>query len=523
MICLCNYSYPSDSTKGSVIRETILKPGAVRIPNVADYLRRGVVIILLLMLTLYQQTSNPAHGYRTVLGNRLEQIKQSGRLRVLVHANTASYSSGDSGAAGFEHDLVLRFARHLGVEVEFLVLNRLDHLMVLATNGVADIAAAGLTITEQRRQMVRFAPSYQQITEQVIYRSGTRRPHTIADLASGTLEVAEGSSHIETLQALKKQAPQLVWESNTDPDSDDLFYLVNGGLIDYTIADSNQVRLMRRFYPSLHVAFDLAEPRQVAWALAQSEDNSLYDELVRFFARIKQDKTLAQLIERHYGHTDSLDYVGNCSFRKHIAQRLPKYQRHFKKAAEALEIDWRLLAAMGYQESHWRNNAVSPTGVRGIMMLTNDTADFLGVADRTDPVQSIDGGARYFSYKKDKLADNIQEPDRTWLALAAYNIGVGHLEDARRLAKRNGADPNRWLDVKKYLPLLSQSAWHKQTRYGYARGSEPVHYVKNIRNYYDMLVWLTDGEKRRQHPVVNKQKERKGIVVARNSVSNWQF
>jgi len=274
--------------------------------------------------------------------------------------------------------------------------------------------------------------------------------------------------------------------------SDGLLYLVNEGLIDYTVADSHLAGRIKHFYPKLYTAFDITAPRQLAWAMPHSDDNSLYDEVSLFFKKIKQDKTLQHLLEKHYGNTGNLDYVGNCTFRLQMQSRLPTYMPLFKAAAQEHTIDWRLLAAIGYQESHWRSDTTSPTGVKGLMMLTLATARQLGVKDRRDPVQSIAGGALYFKQRLNKMPKRIQEPDRTWFALASYNVGFGHLEDARVLTQNRGGNPDKWLDVKQTLPLLSQRKWYKQTRHGYARGKEPVRYVENIRSYYDLLVWLTE-------------------------------
>jgi membrane-bound lytic murein transglycosylase MltF len=171
-------------------------------------------------------------------------------------------------------------------------------------------------------------------------------------------------------------------------------------------------------------------------------------------------------------------------------QRLPALRRHFQEAQTLTGIDWRLLAAIGYQESQWDPGAVSPTGVRGVMMLTAETADRMGVDNRLDPRQSIIGGARYLALLKDALPPDIAEPDRTWIALAAYNQGQGHMEDARRIAKARGGDPDSWLDVKQALPLLSRGGYRHVTRYGYARGFEALTFAENIRNYYDILLRL---------------------------------
>jgi membrane-bound lytic murein transglycosylase F len=174
--------------------------------------------------------------------------------------------------------------------------------------------------------------------------------------------------------------------------------------------------------------------------------------------------------------------------------RLPLYKEMFREAAGEIGMDWRLLAAIGYQESHWNPAAVSPTGVKGIMMLTQDTAGMMGVQDRENARESIFGGARYLMRVKDKVPERIPEPDRTWFTLAAYNIGFGHLEDARIITETLGGNPDDWSEVRANLPLLTQKKWYSRVKRGYARGWAPVHYVDNIRSYYEALMWLMSGE-----------------------------
>jgi len=424
----------------------------------------------------------------------LEEIQESGTLKVLTRFDPTTYYEGPEGPIGLEYDLVQLFASKIGVEAEFVVPNSFGQIISRIMVGDAHLAAAGITVTEKRKQLMRFAPAYRKITEQLVYRSGNNRPKKIPDLYGGILEAINGSSHVSTLTQLRTEFPELDWIVNTELEAFELLELVDKGLIDYTVADSDQLLLTRHYYPKLHVAFNLSKPLDLAWAFPHGEDNSLYDAATGFFEEIKQNGTLAGLIEKHYGHTGALDYVGRCTFRKHFFQRLPKLRPYFEQAANETGIDWRLLAAIGYQESHWKTNAVSPTGVRGIMMLTQATAKELGIRNRSNPHQSIDGGARYFKMRRKSIPPDILEPDLTWMALAAYNVGPGHLEDARVLAAMRGEDPDRWIVVKETLPLLSQRRWYRKTKHGYARGREPVRYVKNIRNYYALMVWLTSSE-----------------------------
>ena len=423
--------------------------------------------------------------------SHLGRIKDRGELVVATRYGPTTYYEGPRGPVGLEHDLVELFARDLGVSVHYIVPENFHSIIPLVVRGEVDLAAAGLTITEKRKELVRFGPSYQEITPQLVYRRGTKRPKSLDDL-DGILEVVQDSSHEEHLRRLRKQHPNLVWSSNPDADDEELLYLVWEKLIDYTIADSNVLAVNQRFYPELLAAFAISDPEPLAWAFRHGEDDSLFSAAKAFFYRIRKDGTLEQLLERYYGHVQKFDYVGTRRYLRHIQTRLPRYIDYFKEAADIEGLDWRLLAAVGYQESHWNPKARSPTGVRGIMMLTLDTMRHLGLSNRLDPRESILGGARYLAMMKRKIPERIPEPDRTWLALAAYNIGFGHLEDARRLTQMLGGNPDRWADVKKYLPLLSQKKWYRKLKHGYARGREPVRYVENIRSYYDILVWQTE-------------------------------
>ena len=423
----------------------------------------------------------------------LEQVQAHNELIVITRNSPTTYYEGPDGPVGFEYELAKRFSEYIGVELRVVVPANFSDILPLTALGDANLAAAGLTVTKKRQEKVRFGPVYQKITPQLVYRSGSTRPKTFADL-NGILEVVAGSSHEEQLEELKKDYPDLSWQTNDELDSDELLILVWQQLIEYTIADSNELSVNRHFYPELKPAFDISPPEPLAWAFPISEDDSLFNAAKTFFSHITEDGTLERVIDRYYGHIGEFDYVGTRRYQAHIEQRLPQYKDLFIKAATEIGMDWRLLAAIGYQESHWDPDAVSPTGVRGIMMLTQAAAKDMDIKDRKDPAQSIEGGARYLAKMLQRIPERVPEPDRTWLALAAYNVGLGHLEDARILTQKNKGDFDRWVDVKENLPLLSKKKWFQQTRYGYARGLEPVRYVDNIRTYYDILVWLTDQD-----------------------------
>jgi membrane-bound lytic murein transglycosylase F len=417
----------------------------------------------------------------------LERVKQDGELVVYTRNSPATYYEGPDAPAGLEYDMAKMFADELGVKLTMVIPETLSDILEGVRDGRAHFAAAGLTVTEEREKEFRFGPAYQEITEQLLYHADRTKPKNLSKLGGGTLEVVAGSSHEERLKYLKNLIKDLNWISVTDQETEDLMQLVADEIIDYTIADSNEVALNKPFYLKLRVAFDVSEPQKLAWMFPQGEDDSLYNEAVGFFEKIKENGELTRMIERAYGHVDNLNYVGTIVFRRHVAQRLPGYEDMFRKYAEEYGLDWRMLVAIGYQESLLDADAVSPTGVRGLMMLTRKTAREMGIKDRRDPESSIKGGAKYFAQTLDRMPPEIKEPDRTWLALASYNVGFYHVEDARKITEKRGLDPNKWIDVKTSLPLLAQPKWHKDTKYGYARGWEPVRYVENIRSYYDIL------------------------------------
>jgi membrane-bound lytic murein transglycosylase F len=190
---------------------------------------------------------------------------------------------------------------------------------------------------------------------------------------------------------------------------------------------------------------------------------------------------------RYSSHVDRINRQAIAHLVEDIQTLLPHYRKHFQDAQAATGIDWRLLAAVAYQESKWDPQATSPTGVRGIMMLTEETADRLGVSNRLDPVQSISAGSRYLASLRDLLPEDLREPDRTWHALAAYNLGLGHWNGARQIGESMKRDTRSWFEMKKVLPLMAKPEFYGRLKSGRARGGEAVIMVENIRNYYDIL------------------------------------
>jgi len=415
-------------------------------------------------------------------------LSQTGELVVLTrNTPTTRYVDSQGQTSGLEYDLVQMFAAELGVKVRYIDRQPLYQILPALRRNEAHLAAAGLAITSDRVKQFQFGPAYQMFQPVLAYNTDNPAPRDIKDVIGKRIEVVKGTSAIEDLRTLRKRYPQLRWHEVSESDSEGLLSRLSEGKTDYVVTDSHVLDVVRNFYPNLSRAFAIGDPEPLAWVFPPDGDPKIIEHAREFFLRITFDGTLKRLLERYYGHVKQLDRMDIANFLERMRTVLPRYAPMFKEAQDLTEIDWRLLAALGFQESHWDPAAVSPTGVRGLMMLTSETADRMDVADRMDPRENIIGGAQYLLELKDTLPGRIQEPDRTWLALAAYNVGYGHLEDARKLAQRKGLNPNLWVDVKQVLPLLSRYEYYNTLKHGFCRGNEALVLTENIRNYYDIL------------------------------------
>lgn len=426
----------------------------------------------------------------------LERTIDQGFLPILSSNGPITYYEGPFGYTGFEYELAEAFAEDLGLELAIKDEPNLGDMLNNVGSTVGLFAASGLSVTDSREELLQFSVPYMQVDQHIIYRRGSQRPRKVEDLIGLDIVVAAHSSHVELLQNLQTSFPDLSWREVEDLEQLDLLEMVHSDKADITIVDSTAYTVNSNIYPRARRAFNLPDSKNIAWAFPKRSDDSLYKAANQFLVKYRDSGKLKELTSKYFDN-DYLDVGGALTFSQHIDKRLPKWEGLFKETADEFELDWLFLAAISYQESHWNAKAKSFTGVRGLMMLTRNTAKALGVKDRTDPEQSIHGGAKYFIQRLKNLPERIQNPDRLWMALAAYNVGLGHLEDARVITEQQGGNPDLWDDVKERLPLLSKKKYYSKTKHGYARGYEPVRYVENIRNYYNILVWHHESEQRR--------------------------
>ena len=405
-------------------------------------------------------------------------------LIAVISPETLIYQTDDTGqAVGLEYDLIDAFAQELGVAVEYRVVPPEDLKDAIA-GGKAHLAAGWLPANEAMQT----TPPIYLTSNTLIQRDASLPIEEIANLQGKTVYALPGTRQWQFLQALHERSPEIRIAETGSRNTFEVLQQLDAGQIDYLLLDSRLSDIAIQHFPALQPSLNLGDETPIVWWLGPSPNQELKNRLSQFVERIQRDGTLARIEDRYFGHVRRLTRADIIKFLGQIQSDLGRYRRHFQQAQEASGIDWRLLAAVAYHESNWDPMATSRTGVRGMMMLTEETADRLGVKNRLDPAESIEAGARYISMLKSFLPDSVSEPDRTWLALAAYNLGPGHFNAGRALARQLKADPNSWYEMKRILPLLSQPKYYNNLKTGRARGGEAVILVENIRSYYDILL-----------------------------------
>jgi membrane-bound lytic murein transglycosylase F len=422
----------------------------------------------------------------SLVRNDLEAIIARNELVVITRNNATCYYEGPHGDAGFEYELAKAFADDLGVRLRIVIMEEEADMVAALLKGEADLIAAGFLFGRQSARLLVQGPGYLEVTQKLVGRRGGPEIQKISDLKDIPVWTTGSSSRLGLLHKLKQKHPELTWQTLSDYSAEELLQMVWSRSLPFTIVESNVLRMNRRYFPELLSYLDLTQPQRIAWA-TDPKNHRLLRAMNAWFSKEEVKEKIKGLTDYYYSHLIEFDYVDLARYRRRISSRLPKYRNWFEEAAAQHGLDWQLVAALAYQESHWNPKAKSYTGVRGMMMLTLDTAKTLGLKNRTEAKESIFAGTRYLARLKRLIGDKVPEPDRTLLALAAYNIGYGHLQDARTLAQRLGKPADSWRGVRAVLPLLQQKQFYRALNHGYARGNEAVQYVDRIRTYHTVL------------------------------------
>ena len=418
----------------------------------------------------------------------LDNLEPGNELVVVTRNGPTTYYLGADEPAGFDYELVRAFAEAEDMSLRVKVAFTLEEVFETLQRGEAHVAAAGLTQSTERDQLFESTQSYLDQQPVVVYKAGQYKPRSIEDLTDLDIVIMQGSQHAIRLNLLRELNPAVRWRVLETAESSAVMSAINRGEADVALLDSGEFSMQQRLYPRVAKAFELQTTLNTVWYLGSDPRAGEWREKANdFLSAAKSDGTLKRAEQAYFGNVANASRIESFTFQRAVRTKLPKWQPLIEKVAHEFRLDWRLLAAISYQESHWNPAAKSPTGVRGMMMLTRPTATEMGVTDRLDAEQSLHGGARFLRSLLRRLPNDIDDPDRTWMALAAYNVGMAHLEEARRLTEGNGGDPHLWQDVRQHLPALQDPAIYPQLRHGFARGEEAVTYVDNIRHYQATL------------------------------------
>ncbi len=438
-------------------------------------------VFFMLFAGLYFVSLSAFNGEKKIKEDSLlAKIQKEKRLHVVLL----------DGKESFEYALLKEYADYLDVDLDITAVDSTKEALSWVNNTKIDIISAGITKTKHRQKDLLFGPTYLQVKEEVVCsRQIVQRkkiPRKIEELAGLHIMVSEDSSYSQTLQSLVDDGYDLSVQYAQGTSTQELLEEVADHSVDCTVANSNIYLKNLHEFSNLSAAFAISKHKELAWVLPKKEA-SLVKNMQVWLAQYKKSGKLQKLKKYYYTHISMSSNYRTKMFYKRMKTRLRRYEKYFKKYAKAYGVPWTLLAAMSYQESHWNPRAKSFTGVEGLMMLTRATARNLRVKNRLDPEESIWGGTRHIKYMLKIVPKGVKGEDRVRFALAAYNVGMGHIYDAQKLAKRMHLNPNRWSDLKEVLPLLSEKRYYCTLRYGCARGSEPVGYVEAILHYRDIL------------------------------------
>jgi membrane-bound lytic murein transglycosylase F len=405
---------------------------------------------------------------------------------VMITVNNAHcYYQYRDRLTGFEYELGKDFAEYLGVDLKVKTARGWEEMWKMLDQEKGAFIAANLIITEQREKLLAFADDYMTVDPHIIVHRNNKEIRTWEDLSGQTVHVSRGTSYQERLESLQKQGVAMDLVLHDKESAEDLIRQVAEGEIGITVAASHIGLLNQRYYPQTVIAGAIGSIKErMAWAVLP-DAQQLLKQINAFFKTIKRNGRFQEIYNRYYSDIESFDYVDLKIFHERISTRLPEYISLIKKNAEKHGFDWRLIAAQMYQESHFNPKARSQDGAYGLMQILPPTGN-LNAADLFDPEQNIEAGITHLKFLYD-FFDNVQGKDRVRIALAAYNAGQGHIQDARNLAQSSGLDPDKWDSLVKILPLLEKEEYFRDSVYGFCRGREPVEYVRKIMIYYDIL------------------------------------
>jgi membrane-bound lytic murein transglycosylase F len=438
--------------------------------------------------------------YHPLNKNDYSRILQNNEIKIVTRFGPSDYYEIKSEENGYTYDVMKGFADFIGVKLTVITMDSLEDAINALNNREVDILA-NMGITNN----VKTSYAYNKVNQYIVYNSKyTAKPNEINDLNGNDIEIIDSIIIRNNLDSFLKSIDMNLIISK-EKNIDEIINLIKDNKVKYTVLNNNELAIFNKYFPEIKIGFTIGENIPSTWAIPENTNHQLEEKLSEYFTQILKTNKLKKFYTKHFTGKLQYTFVGTRSFLADFLNVFPLYEFYFKKYAKLYNHDWRLLASIGYQESKWDKDAVSYTGVRGLMMLTKNTSKEMNVEDREDPIQSIEGGAKYLKKMLRSLPDNINNDDKIWYAIASYNIGFRHIEDAMKMADNEGVDSGNWYLLEPYILRLSQSKYYKNTKYGYARGWETLKYVQNIRQYYDILVFLDSQDNNNETKQKDKQ------------------
>lgn len=424
----------------------------------------------------------------------LAEIKKRGVLRVITRNNSSAYFIAKGQEYGFQYELAAQLAKDLGVRLAVVVPPSRDNLIQALIDGDGDMIAAGMTVTSTRGDQVAFTSPVLTSQRVLVTHPLTVKPlEKPEDAAAFTIHISFNSTTHATAKELEAQigVPLVLKDTTGDMEMEEMLANVAGGVYEATIVDKDIFELERASGMEIAARLEIGEPLPKAWAF-RKESSALRDYADTFIKKHAKDGLIRILYVKYFGARSRFAKAARDPELRadEHGGGLSPFDELFKKEAAAVQLDWRLLAALAHTESRFDAEAKSPWGAVGLMQVLPATAHEVGVKDLNTPADNIRAGARYFKRLLDMFAgEGLEERQQIRFAIASYNVGYGHVRDARYLAELTGKDKNRWFgNVEQALLLKKQPKWHEKTKLGYCRADEPVHYVSRVQASYDIFV-----------------------------------
>ncbi|MGM0408553.1 MAG: transglycosylase SLT domain-containing protein [Bacteroidota bacterium] len=466
-----------------------------------ELLKNFLLPIVLISLLFFSNTCKDREKESTTQMNSLERIQKRGKIIAVTDFNSTNYFIYRGEPMGYQYELLKLLADHLDVDLEVAVENDVDKNFEMLFEKECDIIAINLTKTKERSKIIDFTYPHSQTRQVLVQRKpanwrnltkdelDSKLIRNQLDLADKIVYVQKGTSYAQRIKNLSDEiGDSIIIIEKADLEVEQLIELVASGEIDYTVADENIAMVNQTYYPVLDIETAISFPQSIAWGVRQ-EDDSLRIAIDHWLKEFKKTLDYALIYNKYFKSPRSAKIVES-EYYTITSGKVSEYDEYIKEYSKIIDWDWRLIASLIYQESRFKSNVKSWAGAYGLMQLMPSTANRFGVSKSSPPEKNIKAGIQFIKWL-DKRFENrgiTDDEEKTKFILASYNVGLGHILDARRLADKYGKNPDVWENhVDEFILKKSNPKYYRDpvVKYGYCRGSETYHYVYQILDRYE--------------------------------------